>query len=61
MAYAGLGVALCVAVKLDARRVRKRGLLMLTSTPRLRVVPATHKRVEGFNAICDPVTVGHMG
>ena len=61
VAYAALGLALCVAVKLDARRVRKRGHLTLTSTPRLRVVPATLKRIEGFTAICDPVTVGHMG
>lgn len=61
VAYAGLGVALCVTVKLDGRRVRTRRQLKLTATPRLRVVPASRQRVQGFNAICDPVTVGHIG
>ena len=59
-AYAALAVALVAAVMLDRRRTRKRGHFTLTSTPRLRVVPATRKRVDGFLAICDPVTIGRM-
>jgi hypothetical protein len=54
---AGLGFMLVTGSVRDWRLTRKNGYLTLTSTRRLRVVPATRKRVEGFVSVCDPVTM----
>ena len=54
---AGVGFMLVAGSVRDWRLTRKNGYLTLTSTTRLRVVPATRKRVEGFVSVCDPVTM----
>jgi L-amino acid N-acyltransferase YncA len=54
-------LALGAAVVRDLRRAREFGRVTLTSTPRLRVVPAIRSRLDGFISICDPETTGAMG